>query len=127
MILVRLEPVQHNDQTLNGTLNDRKALSDFILLFQDINTFLPAIVFPDSFESGLTRDSGESGPDDSCFIAAWAMSKSALVITQTKTAKTERYLPNLMFSKGMLIGKHHFQDGTMLGKTAFLGHFANKF
>ena len=34
------------------------------------------------------------GPDGSCFLAAWAVSKSALVITheRPKPAKTERYL-----------------------------------
>ena len=35
--------------------------------------------------------------------------------TETEPTKTEGYPPIPMFSVGLLIGKHPFQDGAMLG------------
>ena len=61
--------------------------------------------------------------DGSCFLPAWDVLKYAFVVihkeTEIKAAETERYLTIQLLSRGLLIGKHAFQDGEMHEKTAF--------
>ena len=54
-----------------------------------------------------------AGSDDSCFLAAWAVSKSALVTIHDRSKpillkQKSMYLPIPMFSKDLLVGKCSF-------------------
>ena len=70
--------------------------------------------------------------DGNCFLAAWVMSKSALVIKhdrpKPKLQKRKVILPIPMFSKGLLISKRPFQNGAMPEKNyPFQGTLSTSF
>ena len=62
-------------------------------------------------------------PDGGCFLAAWAVSKSAMSVTNHDRPKQNcqngKVSTQSTDPEGLLIGKRPFQDGAMSGKAAF--------